>query len=178
MAPKSSLKSASKTSISNPGKRTSFSTDSPSKPSKPKSILKPAKEPEATSEKSEGSDAEEDDHLYGFSTDEDDSSDDDEAAGDEVDIGKLPTIAKDDATVKRKLDKAKRHPVSLSTNYQHIVSYSGVDTRPRCDIHGLPTTWVLRRSAERISLSIRGCNKIAYLTEQKGTQIVVVVGII
>lgn len=107
MAPKSSLKSASKASISNPGKRTSFSTDSPSKP---KSIPKPAKEPEVASEKSEGEDAEEDDHLYGFSTDEDDSSDDDAAAGDEVDIGKLPTIAKDDATVKRKLDKAKRHP--------------------------------------------------------------------
>lgn len=117
MAPKSSLKSASKTSISNPGKRTSFSTDSPSKPSKPKSILKPAKEPEVASEKSEGSDVEEDDHLYGFSTDEDDSSDDDAVAGDEVDIGKLPTIAKDDATVKRKLDKAKRHPVSTLTSY-------------------------------------------------------------
>jgi nucleolar protein 15 len=119
MAPKSSLKSASKASISNPGKRTSFSTDSPSKPStgKPKSIPKPVKEPEVASEKSEDEDAEEDDHLYGFSTDEDDSSDDDAAAGDEVDVGKLPTIAKDDATVKRKLDKAKRHPVSTSTSY-------------------------------------------------------------
>jgi nucleolar protein 15 len=28
------------------------------------------------------------------------------------DVGKLPTIAKDDATVKKKLEKAKRNPVS------------------------------------------------------------------
>lgn len=117
MAPKSSLKSASKTSISNPGKRTSVSVDSPSKPTKLKSILKPVKEPEVASEKSGGSDAEDDDHLYGFSTDEDDSSDDDVVAGEELDTGRLPTIAKDDATVKRKLEKAKRHPVSTSTSY-------------------------------------------------------------
>ena len=31
-----------------------------------------------------------------------------------IDIGKLPTIAKDDATVKRKLEKAKRKPVRLA----------------------------------------------------------------
>lgn len=110
MAPKSSLKSASKTSISNPGKQTSFPTDSPSKTTKPKSIPKPVKEPEVTSEKNGGSDAEDDDHLYGFSTDEDDSSDEDAVAGEDVDIGGLPTVAKDDATVKRKLEKAKRHP--------------------------------------------------------------------
>lgn len=114
MAPKSSLKSASKTSISNPGKRTSFSADLISKP---KPIPKPAKEPEVISEKSEDSDAEGDEHLYGFSTDEDDSSDDDAVADEEVDIGRLPTVAKDDATVKRKLEKAKRHPVSVSTSH-------------------------------------------------------------
>ncbi|KAG2147701.1 RNA-binding domain-containing protein [Suillus clintonianus] len=107
MAPKSSLKSALKTSVSNPGKRTSFSAESTSKT---KSIPKPVKEPEAAPEKSGGSDAEDDDHLYGFSTDEDDSSDEDVNPGEEVDIGKLPTVAKDDATVKRKLEKAKRHP--------------------------------------------------------------------
>ncbi|KAG2035855.1 RNA-binding domain-containing protein [Suillus americanus] len=110
MAPKSSLKSASKTSISNPGKRKSSSADSPSKPTKPKSILKPVKEPEVASEKSGSSDAEDDDHLYGFSTDEDDSSDEDAIADQGIDIGRLPTVAKDDATVKRKLENAKRHP--------------------------------------------------------------------
>ncbi|OJA11144.1 hypothetical protein AZE42_02380 [Rhizopogon vesiculosus] len=108
MAPKLPLKSASKPSISNPGKRTAAES-----PSKMKSILKTAKEPKADSdvpEKAGGSDAEDDDHLYGFSTDEDDSSDEEDAAGEEVDIGKLPTVAKDDATVKKKLEKAKRHP--------------------------------------------------------------------
>lgn len=110
MVPKSSLKSASKMSISNPRKRTSFSVDSPSKPTKLKLIPKPVKEAEVTSGKSGGSDAEDDNHLYGFSTDEDDSSDEDAVTGEELDIGRLPTIAKDDATVKRKLEKAKRHP--------------------------------------------------------------------
>jgi nucleolar protein 15 len=117
MAPKSSLKSVSKTSISNPGKPTSLSADSPSRLTKPKSIPKPVKEPEVASEKSGSSDAEDNDHLFGFSTDEDDSSDDDAVAGEEVDIGRLPTVAKDDATVKRKLEKAKRRPVSASTSY-------------------------------------------------------------
>ncbi|KAG6833371.1 hypothetical protein H0H87_007988 [Tephrocybe sp. NHM501043] len=56
---------------------------------------------------------EEDVHLHGFSTDDDDSSDEEDAMDDEpsgLDISKLPTIAKDDATVKRKLEKAKRQP--------------------------------------------------------------------
>ena len=54
--------------------------------------------------------AESDEHLHGFSTDED-SSDEESEASAEFDMGKLPTIAKDDETVKRKLDKAKRQPV-------------------------------------------------------------------
>ncbi|KAF9466496.1 hypothetical protein BDZ94DRAFT_1319381 [Collybia nuda] len=52
-------------------------------------------------------------HLHGFSTDDDDSSDEEDGMDIEpstFDVGKLPTIAKDDATVKRKLDKAKRQP--------------------------------------------------------------------
>jgi nucleolar protein 15 len=51
-------------------------------------------------------------HLHGFSTDEDSSDDDmdaEEFSG--FDVASLPTIARDDATVKRKLDKAKRLPV-------------------------------------------------------------------
>ena len=55
-------------------------------------------------------------HLYGFSTDEDSSDDDldvdDEAAV--LDVGSLPTVARDDATVKRKLERAKRNPVRVS----------------------------------------------------------------
>jgi nucleolar protein 15 len=65
-------------------------------------------------------------HLYGFSTDEDssdddldvDDDDDDEAV---LDVGSLPTIARDDATVKRKLERAKRNPVRvcLPSHYSH-----------------------------------------------------------
>ena len=73
---------------------------------------------------SESSSAEDDEggHLHGFSTDDDDSFDDDNSSDEEdtddgplaFDVSKLPTIAKDDVTVKHKLDKAKRQPVSLS----------------------------------------------------------------
>jgi nucleolar protein 15 len=64
----------------------------------------------------EDSAGEENVHLYGFSTDED-SSDDDLDVGDEeaaLDMGTLPTIARDDAAVKRKLERAKRKPVRVS----------------------------------------------------------------
>ena len=55
--------------------------------------------------------------FYGFESDDDDSSDEemaDDIPG--IDIGKLHTIAKDDATVKRKLEKAKRKPVRSTAN--------------------------------------------------------------
>jgi len=61
----------------------------------------------------EDSPGEENVHLYGFSTDEDSSDDDldvDEEAG--LDVGSLPTVARDDATVKSRLERAKRKPVS------------------------------------------------------------------
>lgn len=68
-----------------------------------KTVAEPAPESDEESE--------EDTPLHGFSSDED-SSDDDDAAPEipGVDVGKLPTIAKDDVTVKRKLEKAKREP--------------------------------------------------------------------
>lgn len=55
-------------------------------------------------------------HLHGFSTDDDDSSDEEggmDFEASSLDITKLPTVAKDDAIVKRKLDKAKRQPVRI-----------------------------------------------------------------
>jgi nucleolar protein 15 len=53
-------------------------------------------------------------HLYGFSTDEDSSDEDlDVGEGNDFDVGALPTVSRDDATVKRKLEKAKRKPVRL-----------------------------------------------------------------
>jgi len=66
----------------------------------------------------EDSPHEENVHLYGFSTDED-SSDDDLDVDDEavLDVGSLPTVARDDATVKRKLERAKRNPVRVSSHH-------------------------------------------------------------
>ncbi|KAH7907281.1 hypothetical protein BJ138DRAFT_1160553 [Hygrophoropsis aurantiaca] len=90
-----------------------------SKPAKVKKVTQlepePADEPQLEPEGVEDVDGleegkGEDGYLHGFSTDDDDSSDDDTPLDDGIDIGKLPTIAKDDATVKRKLDKAKSHP--------------------------------------------------------------------
>ncbi|KAI1797402.1 hypothetical protein LXA43DRAFT_984257 [Ganoderma leucocontextum] len=89
----------------------------PSSPAKPTPKEKQAKakrvkvaepEPEAEEEDAEENEAEEE--FYGFESDDDDSSDEevDDIPG--IDLGKLPTIAKDDATVKRKLEKAKRKP--------------------------------------------------------------------
>ncbi|CAE6450310.1 unnamed protein product [Rhizoctonia solani] len=51
-------------------------------------------------------------HLQGFSTDEDSSDDDGDDAPQlpGIDLTKLPTVAKDDVTVKRRLDKAKKVP--------------------------------------------------------------------
>ena len=73
-------------------------------------------EPESSSAEDEDQDEDEGDHLHGFSTDDDDSSDEEDAMDDgpsAFDVSKLPTIAKDDATIKHKLDKAKRQPVCL-----------------------------------------------------------------
>lgn len=75
-------------------------------------------EPESSFAEEDEEDQNEDDngHLHGFSTDDDDSSDEEDTMDDEFlafDVGKLPTVAKDDATVKNKLDEAKRQPVHL-----------------------------------------------------------------
>ncbi|KAG9315076.1 hypothetical protein JVU11DRAFT_4188 [Chiua virens] len=50
------------------------------------------------------------DHLHGFSTDGDDSSDEELVVEDEINVSKLPTVAKDDATVQKKLEQAQRQP--------------------------------------------------------------------
>lgn len=70
-----------------------------------------ADEAESNAEEGAESDESADVHLHGFSTDEDDSSDEEEEVP-AVDVGKLPTVAKDDAAVKRKLERAKREKVS------------------------------------------------------------------
>jgi len=73
-----------------------------------------SEEEESDAPQEEGSPGEENVNLFGFSTDEDSSDDDldvDEAA--DFDVVSLPTVARDDATVRRKLEKAKRKPVRI-----------------------------------------------------------------
>ncbi|CAL1716618.1 unnamed protein product [Somion occarium] len=68
---------------------------------------------DAEDEQREDGEGEDKEEFFGFSTDDDgDSSDEDDMVDDAsaLDVGKLPTIAKDDAVVKRKLEKAKRKP--------------------------------------------------------------------
>ncbi|KAF7312233.1 RNA-binding domain-containing protein [Mycena indigotica] len=62
------------------------------------------------------SEEEDDDAIHGFMTDDEDSSDEDDGYMDvevsAADISKLPTIAKDDKTVQKKLENAKRKPAA------------------------------------------------------------------
>jgi len=62
-------------------------------------------------------------HLRGFSSGSDSSDEDDDDGGVDsspIDVGALPTIAKDDATVKRKLDAAKKQPVCDCVSYVYV----------------------------------------------------------
>ncbi|KAG8800944.1 hypothetical protein FRC17_006764 [Serendipita sp. 399] len=62
---------------------------------------------EEDSSESEQSDQEEDEHLHGFSTDED-SSDDEGMDADPLDVKKLPKAVPDNAAVRDRLEKAKK----------------------------------------------------------------------
>jgi nucleolar protein 15 len=83
-------------------------------------------EPEASQE--EAGSGDENVHLYGFSTDEESSDDDlDVDEGADLDVGSLPTVARDDATVKRKLEKAKRKPVCVSCSIPAVPNVAYYD---------------------------------------------------
>lgn len=60
--------------------------------------------------------------LHGFSSESDSSDEEDDEGMDDapLDVGKLPTIAKDDASVKRRLEKAKKQAVRY--HFQSTVS--------------------------------------------------------
>ena len=106
---------------------------------KTKKLKAPTPEPEPSAEEEEQDVAAEDSgendvHLHGFSTDDNDSSDEEDIAEDEpsaFDVAKLPTIAKDDATVKRKLEKAKKIPVRWITNIQNVTPHLNIFERRR-----------------------------------------------
>ena len=106
--------------------------------------------------------ADENVHLYGFSTDEDSSDDDpDVDEGGDVDVGSLPTVARDDATVKRKLEKAKRKPVRvhlLAIPLLQLMAHYGrrsAGVRSGRNLSRSNSTWLLRGSVARIFLPIR-----------------------
>jgi hypothetical protein len=73
-------------------------------------------EEEITLEDSSDEDVEGEHHIHGFSTDGD-SSDDDAMVAEvpALDVSRLPAIANDDVTVQRRLQRAKRKPVSNLT---------------------------------------------------------------
>jgi nucleolar protein 15 len=63
----------------------------------------------------EDGDSSEEELLHGLSSDDDQDSSDEEIEHPSIDVSKLPTIAKDDKTVKQKLEKAKRQPVCIAS---------------------------------------------------------------
>ncbi|KAJ3490861.1 hypothetical protein NLI96_g1150 [Meripilus lineatus] len=79
-----------------------------------KEASSPAPEPEESDAQANNSEDGAEADFFGFSTDDDDDDSSDEEGIDTeipgIELSKLPTIAKDDATVKRKLEKAKRNP--------------------------------------------------------------------
>lgn len=134
-------------------------------------------EPEASQEEGGDDDdgpGDENVHLYGFSTDED-SSDDDLDVGEEVelDLGSLPTVARDDATVKRKLEKAKKKPVSLSCSRHLLIAHydrppSRAGVRNGRGLFRPNSTRLLRGSDARIFLPIRRDITSPPFAEQEG----------
>jgi len=74
-------------------------------------------------EDSSDEDVEEEEHIHGFLTDGD-SSDDEAmiAEAPALDVSQLPIVAKDDATVQKRLRKAKNKPVS-PLNFDYYVAY-------------------------------------------------------
>ena len=118
--------------------------------------------PQEEEEEEETGSGDENVHLYGFSTDEDSSDDDlDVDEGDDVDVGTLPTVARDDATVKRKLEKATRKPVRghlLAIPLLQLMAHYGRRSPGVRNGRGLSrpnSTRLLRGSIARIFLPIR-----------------------
>ena len=56
---------------------------------------------------------------------DDDDSSDEEVDGPPVDITKLPTIAKDDATLTKRLEKAKKQSVCSACTFQAMELITG-----------------------------------------------------
>ena len=131
-------------------------------------IKKQNVEPESSAE-DEDWDEDERGHLHGFSTDDDNSSEEDDMMDDgpsAFDVSELPTIAKDDTTVKHKLDKAKRQPVRLLLLLmKHFLLILSLDRRPWRLIHWTSTSRVLRRSTQGLLFTIWQCYQATRLSQ-------------
>lgn len=134
----------SKATLSEPQPKSISSTTKalpkPKRTASPKKSKKPSPSPEPEQEEDDEKDEEEvetekEAEFFGFSTDDDgDSSDEDDLnEAPPLDVTKLPTIAKDDATVKRKLEQAKKKPVSLlkSADGGHHIDCAFLQTEDR-----------------------------------------------
>ncbi|KIY44076.1 RNA-binding domain-containing protein [Fistulina hepatica ATCC 64428] len=64
-------------------------------------------------------------YLHGFSSDDEDSSDEEPEQGADVDVGSLPIVAKDDVSVRKRLDKAKKQPLTFFQIEEPGVIYLG-----------------------------------------------------
>ena len=132
-----------------------------------KQIVEP--DSESSSAEDEDKDKDEGSHLHGFSTDDDDSSDEEDAMDDgpsEFDVSKLPTIAKDDATVKHKLDKAKRQPVRLLfLLIIHLLLIPFPDRRPWRLVYWTSASRVLRRPTQGLLFTIWQCYQATRLSQ-------------
>lgn len=87
------------------------------------------------------------DRLHGFSTDDEDSSDEEALLEGGIDVGTLPTIAKDDATIQRKLARAQRQSVRLFAHVPFAHAHPTPDTRPRRRRDQPSAPWLLRGPA-------------------------------
>jgi len=82
-----------------------------------------SEEEEIMLEDSSDEDVESEDHIHGFSTDGDSSDDDVMVAKvPAVDVSQLPSVAKDDVTVQKRLQKAKSKPVS-TLDFDYYAAY-------------------------------------------------------
>ena len=110
-------------------------------------------------------------HLHGFSTDDDDSSVEDDGEHAAVDANKLPTIAKDDEVVKQRLEKAKRQPVRATTCRISIMGMIKLlSDRPAWGAVPLShPSWFLRGPTQGLLLSIRRDHPSPPVSKQKST---------
>ena len=108
------------------------------------------------------------DHLYGFSTDDDDSSDEEVIAEDAIDVEKLPTIAKDDATVQKKLERTKRQQVRLIRPTTTPAAHRPTETRQGRHRDQSSTTRLLRGPTPGVLFTVRRGIASACVPEQKG----------